>query len=104
MPNVKSKTNIGGLLSTIGISLSSGCILTQLTQLFPDGANIPHGVLVACWYIAVLGVVLKIVGTAMTSYFAADDSDLQQVKVATGLVAATPPVNSDPTPTTPAKP
>ena len=103
---MKSLTNIGGLLSAIGISISSAGILTQLTQLFPDGANIPHGVLVACWYIAVVGVFLKLVGAGMTSYFAADNSDLKAVKQlvlnpldvkAPGPVEMIPPQNPEPT-------
>lgn len=91
-----SKTNLGGLLSAIGISLSSGAILTQLTQIFPKAMPIPNGVLIACWYIAVAGVVLKIVGACLTSFFAAEDSDLQAVKNTLGPTPVIPPQPPNP--------
>lgn len=102
---MKSKTNLGGLLSTIGLSLSGGGILTQLTQLFPKAMNIPNGILIACWYITLAGIVLKGVGMAMTSYYAADDADLQAVKsiVIPPTTAANIPdkILTPPTPKTP---
>lgn len=78
-------------MSAIGLSLSGGGVLVQLTQLFPKAIAIPNGVLIACWYIALAGVVLKVVGSAMVSYYAADDEDLQAVKATLGPVPAIPP-------------
>lgn len=91
---MKSKTTVGGLLSSVGIGLSSGGILVQLTQMFPGVIAIPNSVLMACWFIALAGVVMKIVGTCMTSYYAADDSELQAVKQAVAPVI--PAVNLPP--------
>jgi hypothetical protein len=93
---MKSKTTVGGLLSAIGLSLSGGGILAQLTQMFPGVIAIPNSVLLACWFITLVGVVMKIVGVCITAYFAADDSDLQAVKRA---VAPTIPAVNLPPPT-----
>lgn len=84
---MKSKTNLGGLISSIGLALSGGGILAQLTQMFPGVIAIPNSVLLTCWFIALLGIILKIVGVCMVAYYAADDTDLQAVKKI---------VNSDP--------
>jgi hypothetical protein len=96
---MKSKTNLGGLLSSIGMSLSGGGILVQLTQLFPGATSVPNGVLIACWYIALTGLVLKIVGTGMTAYYSADDSDLQAVKQA--ILPVFPTIMNPPAPPAP---
>jgi hypothetical protein len=98
---MKSKTNLGGLLSTIGMSLSGGGILAQLSQIFPAAHAIPNGVLIACWYIAVAGLLLKIVGSAMVAYYAADDADLQAVKDAFHLHPGVPSEVPNPQPPVP---
>lgn len=69
---MNNKTTIGGLLSSIGKGLTGAGVLTQLTQLFPGDAKIPAGILVAVWWVTLAGVILGVVGTAITGYYAAD--------------------------------
>ena len=82
---MNSKTTIGGLLSSIGKGLTGAGVLVQLTQLIPSDTKIPPSIIVAIWWITLVGVVLGVVGTAVTGYFAADkpaeDKPLEPPKV-----------------------
>jgi hypothetical protein len=58
-----NKTTIGGLLSSIGKGLTGAGVLTQLTQLLPASNVIPPSILVAVWWVTLVGVLLGVVGT-----------------------------------------
>lgn len=75
------KTTVGGLLSAIGKGLSGGGVLVQLTQLFPNN-KVPPSILLACWWIALTGVVLSIVGIVWTAFFAADAATVNNIAAA----------------------
>jgi hypothetical protein len=74
-----SKTTIGALLSSLGKALTGTGILAQLTQLMPSSNVIPPAILTACWWITLIGVVLGVVGTALTGWFTADASTVNNV-------------------------
>jgi hypothetical protein len=101
-----SKTTIGGLLSSVGKALAGTGILAQLTQLLPASNVIPASILLAIWWITLAGVVLGVVGTAMTSWFAADASIVNNVAAAVDQInqkgaspLAAPSATNPPTPT-----
>ena len=71
------KTTIGGLLSSTGKALTGGGVLVQLTQLFP-ASKVPPSILLACWWIALVGVIMGVLGTVLTAYFAADASTVNE--------------------------
>ena len=81
------KTTIGGLLSSLGKSLTGAGILAQLTQIMPSANVIPPSILTACWWLTLLGVILGVVGTALTSWFAADASTVNAVAATVQTVA-----------------
>ena len=76
------QTNIGGLLSSLGKGLTGAGVLTQLTQLLPESKFIPDSILVAVWWITLFGVVLGVVGTALTAFFAADAVTVNNIAAA----------------------
>ena len=77
-----TKTTIGGLLSSIGKALTGAGILAQLTQLMPTSNVIPPTILTAIWWITLTGVVLGVVGTVLTAWFAADASTVNNIAAA----------------------
>jgi hypothetical protein len=88
-----SKTTYWGLASAIGKALTGGGVLTLLTQLFPTGMTIPPGIMTACWYITLFGVVLGAVGTAGAGFFSADAGAVQNVSTEVDRINA---LGSDP--------
>ena len=103
------KTTIGGLLSSIGKALTGAGVLAQLTQLLPASNVIPPSILVAVWWITLAGVVLGVVGTAVTAYFAADASTVNNIASAVNTInqqgsnPAAAPAATKPTPAVPAE-
>jgi hypothetical protein len=88
-----NKTTIGGLLSSIGKGLTGAGVLTQLTQLLPASNVIPPSILVAVWWVTLVGVLLGVVGTTLTAYFAADASTVNNIASAVDKINA---LGSDP--------
>jgi hypothetical protein len=82
-----NKTTIGGLLSSIGKSITGAGILAQLTQIMPTSNVIPPGILAACWWLTLAGVVMGVIGTALTAWFAADASAVNNVAASVQTVA-----------------
>ena len=73
------KTTIGALLSSVGKALTGAGILAQLTQIMPAFNVIPPAILTACWWITLAGVVLGVLGTALTGWFAADANTVNNI-------------------------
>lgn len=88
---MKSKTNLGGLISTIGVTLAGVGTLSELTQLSPASNVLTPAQLAVLWYVALAGFVMKGIGAAVTSYYAADDKDMQNVAQAVDNINKTGP-------------
>ena len=76
------RTNLGGAVSVTGTTLIGVGLLTQLSQLSPNTANVltPHQ-LAAMWYVALTGFVLSAIGKGLTALFAADAKNTAQNQI-----------------------
>lgn len=74
------KTSIGGAIGTTGTALLGVGILPQLSQLSPTTSHIlsPY-ILDILWYTAFVGFIMTALGKGVTSFFAADASNLKDV-------------------------
>lgn len=73
----KSKTNLGGALMVLGTTLTGVGVLTQFAP--SVGMSIPHSVMIAMWFVALVGFIVGAVGKFVTAYFAADNADVTAV-------------------------
>jgi len=99
----KSKTTLGGLISAIGTALLGIGALPQLSALDPDHAMLTHAQSVTLWYIALAGIIMKTIGPVISGYYAADNSEVQNVASAVDTInkagpsPLAPPATSDTT-------
>ena len=99
------QTTLGGFLSSTGKGLAGIGMLMQLTQLSPTSNILTPAMLSALWYIALAGVVMGVVGTQLTAWFAADAKTVNNIGAAVDTInqdgpspMAAPAASKPPTP------
>ena len=98
------QTTLGGFLSSTGKGLAGIGMLMQLTQLSPTSNVLTPAMLAVLWYVALVGVVMGIVGTQLTAWFAADATTVNNIAAAVdqinqqGTSPAAPPAATKTTP------
>ena len=100
------QTTLGGFLSSTGKGLAGIGMLMQLTQLSPTSNVLTPAMLTVLWYIALVGVVMGIVGTQLTAWFAADATTVNNIAAAVDQInqqgaspLSAPAATKPPTPT-----
>jgi hypothetical protein len=90
-----AKTNLGGAVQVLGASLAGIGFLTQLSQISPNTSTILSPTqLAVMWYVALFGVIVGAIGKALTAYYAADASIVNNIADAVDAINQTGPNKS----------